>query len=198
MKYGTIVVDPPWEYPEGFALGHGRTVSNGTVTFESAVEVRPLPYDSMSLSELVALPVRDLAERDARVFLWATNRYLPQALGLLSAWGFSYRQTLVWHKTDVNLPGHVAPNSAEFVLVGVVGSPERVSVMPSAVIATSRLGGPGVKSHSQKRECWLDYFEQVSPGPYVELFARRDRLGWDTWGDESLTTASFPASEPDA
>lgn len=75
----------------------------------------------------------------------------------------------------------VAPNSAEFILVATRGAPGRLLTLPSAVIATTRSGG-----HSAKPECWLDYFEHVSPGPYLELFARRNRLGWDTWGDEAL------------
>jgi N6-adenosine-specific RNA methylase IME4 len=180
VKYGTIVADPPWDYPEGcVALGPGHGVLRAA---------QPLPYASMSLDEIKALPVPGLAAHDARLFMWTTNRYLPVAFGVLDAWGFDYMQTLVWHKTDVNLPGHVAPNSAEFVLVAVRGKPGRLALMPSAVIATTRLGG-----HSQKRECWLDYFEQVSPGPYVELFARRARFGWDYWGDESLGTAELSA-----
>jgi N6-adenosine-specific RNA methylase IME4 len=178
MSYRTIVADPPWEYADGcVALGPGHGVLRAA---------QPLPYESMSLDEIRALPVPDLAAGDARLFMWTTNRYLPHGFGVLDAWGFTYAQTLVWHKTDVNLPGHVAPNSAEFVLVAVRGNPGRLATMPSAVIATPRRGG-----HSQKRECWLDYFEQVSPGPYVELFARRARFGWDYWGDESLGTATM-------
>lgn len=176
MKYRTIVADPPWEYPEGFALGPGH----------GQLEVRPLPYPAMSLSAIHELPVSDLADRDCRVFLWTTNRYLRASFSVLDAWGFNYRQTLVWHKLDANLPASVAPNSAEFVMVGTRGRPARLQPLPSAVISTTRSGG-----HSAKPECWLDYFEQVSPGPYCELFARRARFGWDYWGDESLGTAQL-------
>jgi N6-adenosine-specific RNA methylase IME4 len=189
-RYRTIVADPPWAYPEGFALGHGH----------GDLEVRPLAYPSLTVEEIAELPVADLAERDCRLFLWTTNRYLPDAFGVVNAWGFRYRQILVWHKTDANLPSHIAPNSAEFILVGTQGKPARLGTLPSAVIPRVRHGAGGgglfapIKAHSQKPECWLDHFEQVSPGPYLELFARRQRLGWDTWGDEaiehvSLTTA---------
>ena len=176
MKYRTIVADPPWQY-ERFALGPGHGV----------LEVRPLPYPAMSLDEIRRLPVRDLAAADCRLFLWTTNRYLPDAFDVLGAWGFTYRQTLVWHKLDANLPGSVAPNSAEYVLVGVRGNPARLATMPSAVIATTRLG-----PHSTKPECWLDYFEAISPGPYLELFARRNRIGWDTWGNDCLMQLDLP------
>ena len=170
-RYRTIVADPPWEYPEGFALGPGH----GTL------EVRPLPYPAMPLDAIYELPVYDLADDDCRLFLWTTNRYLDDAFTVLRAWRFKYRQTLVWHKLDANLPASVAPNSAEFVLVGTRGAPKRLGCLPSAVIGMTRSGG-----HSAKPETWLDYFEQVSPPPRIELFARRQRLGWDTWGNEAL------------
>jgi N6-adenosine-specific RNA methylase IME4 len=182
-RYRTIVADPPWEYPEGFALGTGH----GTLV------VRPLPYQSMPLDDICGLPVHAWADTHCRLFLWATNRWLDDAFDVVRAWRFKYRQTLVWHKPDANLPGHVAPNSAEFVLVAVRGAPPRLSVIPSAVIGITRTGG-----HSTKPEAWLDYFEAVSEGPYLEMFARRQRLGWDTWGDEALDHLAdeTPQSEP--
>ena len=179
-RYRTIVADPPWDYPEGcVALGPGHGVLHAR---------QPLPYEAMTLTEIKALPVAALANRDCRLFMWTTNRYLPFSFEVLDAWGFTYRQTLVWHKTDANLPGSVAPNSAEFVLVATKGKPSREGTLPSAVIPTTRSGG-----HSAKPECWLDYFEQVSPGPYLEMFARRARFGWDYWGNESLGTAEMAA-----
>lgn len=178
-EYRTIVADPPWEYPEGFALGTGH-LERGD---RGGVEVRPLPYPSLPVRDICALPITRLAARDCRLFLWTTNRYLRSGFTVMRCWGFSYRQTLVWHKTTMNLPAHVAPNSAEFVLVGVRGKPARLVTLPSAVIATTR--GGTEPQHSVKPECWLDHFERVSPGPYLELFARRQRLGWDTWGNEA-------------
>jgi len=170
-QYATIVADPPWDYPEGFALGPGH----------GNLEVRPLPYPSMMVEDICELRVWERAAKDCRLFLWTTNRYLDDAFDVMQAWRFKYRQTLVWHKLDANLPASVAPNSAEFVLVGTRGTPERLGTLPASVIATTRSGG-----HSAKPEVWLDYFEQVSPGPYLEMFSRRARLGWDTWGDEAL------------
>lgn len=178
VKYRTIVCDPPWEYPEGFALGPGH----GTLV------VRPLPYPSMTLDAICELPVYSLAEQDCRLFLWTTNRWLDDAFDVVRAWRFKYRQTLVWHKLDANLPASVAPNSAEFVLVGTRGNPGRLTTLPSSVIATTRSGG-----HSAKPEAWLDYFEAVSPPPRLELFARRQRLGWDTWGNEALEHVELTA-----
>ena len=165
--YSTIVADPPWEYPEGFALGPGHGV----------LVQKPLPYSGMPLDEIKALPVSDLASADCRLFLWTTNRYLRDAFGVLDSWGFTYRQALVWHKLDANLPASVAPNSAEFVFVATKGHPPRTGTMPSAVLATTRKGG-----HSAKPDAFMDHVEHVSQGPYVELFCRRPRFGWDSWG----------------
>jgi N6-adenosine-specific RNA methylase IME4 len=178
--YRTIVADPPWEYPDGcVALGPGH----GDLRAR-----QPLPYSGMALDDICELPVHDLADADCRLFLWTTNRYLDDAFTVMRAWRFKYRQTLVWHKRDVNLRGSVAPNSAEFLLVGTKGAPARVGTLSASVIATTRTG-----RHSRKPEAWIDHIESVSPGPYVELFARRARFGWDYWGDESLGTAEMVA-----
>lgn len=64
MKYRTIVADPPWEYPEGFALGPGH----------GELEIRPLPYQSLSWNEIRRLPMETFADGDCRLFLWTTNR----------------------------------------------------------------------------------------------------------------------------
>jgi N6-adenosine-specific RNA methylase IME4 len=186
--YRTIVADPPWEYPEGFALGTGH-LERGE---RGGVEVRPLPYPSMTFDAICDLRVWELAAADCRLFLWTTNRWLDDAFDVMRAWRFKYRQTLVWHKRTMNLPAHIAPNSAEFVLVGTRGTPGRLSTLPSAVIATSR-GGTDPQ-HSVKPECWLDHFEAVSPAPRLELFSRRARFGWDTWGNEALEHVSLAGS----
>lgn len=172
MKYRTIVADPPWDYSEGFA----NNPKPGTKGW------KPLPYPSMSVWQIAALPIADLAEKDCRLFLWTTNRYLRDSFMVLDAWGFKYAQTLVWHKTGNPSPfgGSVAPIHAEYVLVGKKGSPATLSRIDSSVIAAN------VGDHSAKPEGFLDRFEAISPGPYLELFARRNRMGWDTWGNQSL------------
>lgn len=175
MRYRTIVVDPPWAYEE-FAT---QSRSGGKWT---GTRLRvPLPYPSMTVAEIGALPVGDLAERDARLFLWTTNRYLPDAFSVLGEWGFIYRQQLVWHKRDGNMGGSVAPNSAEFLLVATKGSPPRIGRWPSSVVVTA-----APKQHSRKPEVFMDLVETVSPGPFLEMFSRRARFGWDFWGDEAL------------
>jgi N6-adenosine-specific RNA methylase IME4 len=142
----------------------------------------------MHVDEIAAVPVSELAARDCRCFLWTINRYLPNAFDILAAWGFEYRQTLVWFKSASAspFPGHIAPNHAEFLLVGVVGSPSRLSVIKSSVFAVPSRSGGGGRRHSRKPDVFLDEIENASPAPRLELFARRQRLGWDTWGNEAL------------
>jgi N6-adenosine-specific RNA methylase IME4 len=145
----------------------------------------------MTLAEIKMLPLGDLAAPYCRLFLWATNRYLPDAFDVIEAWGFTYRQTLVWHKTDAApFPAAIAVPTAEFFLVANRGKPPRTGTLPSAVI---RDGVPKRGGHSAKPDCFLDYVEQTSPGPYLELFARRQRLGWDTWGNEALNHVEISA-----
>jgi N6-adenosine-specific RNA methylase IME4 len=133
----------------------------------------------MSIAEIEAMPVSSVADKDCRLWLWTTNRYLPAAFGVMAAWGFDYRQTLVWHKADGNMGGSVAPNSAEFLLVGVRGRPRRLCKLKSAVWKF-----PQSKRHSRKPEAFQDMVETVSPSPHLELFARRQRENWTCWGNE--------------
>lgn len=170
--YATIVADPPWQYAGGFP-SQSRTPGK----WAGEIQTKALPYSGMSLGEIRDLPVASLAAKDARLFLWTTNRYMEAAFGVLSAWGATYKQTLVWHKLDGNMGGSVAPCSAEFLLVAVWGKPPVLAKASSAVIAHAQ-----AKTHSVKPDAFLDLVEQVSPGPYVELFCRRPRFGWDSWG----------------
>lgn len=188
--YRTIVADPPWAYDDGFA-----TASRGD-TWADKPATRALPYSSMSVDEIAALPVGDLAHPDgAYLFCWTTSRYLPATFPILESWGFVYRQTLVWHKVKSVSPfgGTVAPNHAEFVLVARKGSVKLSGRAKSSVLVAPGMSGRRHAAHSRKPESFLDMVEAVSPGPYVELFARRARFGWDYWGDQSLGTAEVAA-----
>lgn len=185
--YRTIVADPPWSYGRDEARFPSMPGRPGT---ERPRIDTSIGYDTLTVEEIAALPVRALAGDDCRLFLWTTSRHLPAAFDVLEVWGFEYRQTLVWHKTGDATPfgGSVAPNHAEFLLVAQVGFPPVVSRAASSVIACHRS-----RRHSAKPEAFLDVVEQVSPGPYLEMFARRARFGWDYWGDESLGTAELPS-----
>ena len=168
--YSTIVADPPWHYEQ-------RPV--GGATAGTLGKAKPFPYSTMSVPQICALPVGDLAAPDSILWLWTTNRYLRDSFDVVDAWGFTYKQTLVWGKNNPMPVGSVAPSGAEFLLAAKRGKPSLEWVWPSSVIVTPR---PTDRKHSVKPECFRDYIEGSSPGPYVELFARAPRLGWDSWG----------------
>lgn len=187
MKYRTIVADPPWDYGidnQSPSITHGG---------KGKAQKKPFVYPTMSTEAICALPVESLAERDARLFLWTTNRHLPDSFRVMEAWGFRYRQVVVWRKTGNPTPfgGSIAPNHAEFLMVATKGSPEVVARLRSSIIDAPA----AIFGHSAKPEAFIDYIEMVSPGPYVELFSRRHRFNWDVWGNESANTANLePAS----
>ena len=166
--YSTIVADPPWDHSDGWPPG-----------LWSAHPTRrhPLPYSCMTVDALVALPVSALAATSAHLYLWTTNRYLRSAFTIADAWGFDVRQTLVWCKPLMGWqPGGAFGNSTEFVLFARRGKLQTVGRENQSHWNWPRAG------HSQKPHAFLDVVERVSPGPYIELFARAPRLGWDSWG----------------
>jgi N6-adenosine-specific RNA methylase IME4 len=179
--YRTVVVDPPWHYGSagGYSWREGRP-SGAT---------RPmLTYATMSVEEIAALPVGDIAAGSAHLYLWTTQRYLWDAREIAAGWGFDRPKVLVWCKAPTGFSmGGAYGNATEFVLFCQRGSLASKVRVPRDWWEWPRRG------HSAKPEAFLDMVEQVSPGPYVELFARRDRLGWDSWGNESLGTADLVA-----
>lgn len=162
-RYATLVVDPPWHYEKvGPDKDREGYVGKG------------LPYSSMTLDEIHDLRVGDLAADDARLFLWTTNRYLRHAWSIVESWGFQPQErTLVWCKT----PRATTPVTTEFILIGKRGKPPR---MPW--YGTTWFQWPHQSAHSVKPSAFLDLVESWCPAPYVELFARAPRLGWDHWG----------------
>jgi len=148
----------------------------------------PLKYGQMTVAEIAALPVAEIAAPDAHLYLWTTNRYLFDAKAIVEAWGFRYAQLLVWAKTPMGKgPGGTWAQSTEYVLFCRRGSLASLRRFDSTWFNWRRMG----KAHSRKPDAFLDMVEAASPGPYVELFARRARFGWDYWGDQSLGTATM-------
>jgi N6-adenosine-specific RNA methylase IME4 len=154
---------------------------------------KPLPYPAMTLDEIKALPVGEMAERGGcHLYLWTTNKYLRTAFDVLDAWGFRYGQTLVWAKTPmgINLGGAFAP-TCEYVLTARRGSLKNLSRVDSVWFNWPRQGRG---YHSQKPDAFMDLAEAISPAPRLEMFARRQRLGWDTWGNEALQHVDLQAA----
>jgi N6-adenosine-specific RNA methylase IME4 len=177
-RYRTIVADPPWHWHRPSGWGAGTTI-------------RPLEYPTLSVSEIAALPIRDYVADVAHLYLWTTNRYLENAFQVVRAWGFNSEGTtvLVWCKEPRGIgPGGRFSITTEFVLFARRGVEGRYA---GGRHPTTWFKWPRGR-HSEKPDGFLDLVEQVSPGPYLELFARRARFGWDYWGDESLETVEMP------
>lgn len=170
--YSTIVADPPWAYPGGVSAG--GTPGKPVKSFD-------LPYSGMTVDDICALDVRALMADDAWLFLWTTNRYLLQSFRVIDAWGFRYRQMIVWNKLGASpFGGTFVANGGEYLIGCSRGKPTLLGrAQGTSVITASR---PGAGKHSTKPAPFLDLIEQTCPGPYVELFARAPRLGWDSWG----------------
>lgn len=169
-NFATIVADPPWDHSDGTGASYS---SRGRRDCS-------LPYPTMTVAEIASLPVGEMAAKDASLFLWTTNRFLDAAFDIEQAWGFRHVSTLVWCKQRGLGSGGVFYSNVEFVLYakrGTVPAPARIN---SRWFQWSR------SQHSAKPEAFLDLVEQVASGPYLELFARRNRLGWSTWGNEAL------------
>lgn len=188
-KYRTVVADPPWEMPSGgqYSKGHARWKRNSKNR-----KPADLPYATMPMDEIKALPIADLAEDDAHLYLWVPNVHLETSYGVARAWGFKPSQVLVWTKAPRGLGlGGAFTNTTEYVLFC-----RRGSLRPLARQDTTWWNWKRPhNTHSAKPDGFLDVVEQVSPGPYVELFARRARFGWDYCGDESLGTAAMPRED---
>lgn len=164
--YGTIVADPPWRYEQG-----GPHSLSGR---ERAVEVPP--YSMMSRQEVGQMPVSEIAAERSHLYLWTTNRYLEDAYWIARAWGFTPSQLLTWCKPRHGLgPGGAFANTTEFCLFARRNCPH-LQREDSTWWEWPR------GRHSEKPAAFADMVERVSPGPYVELFARAPRLGWDHWG----------------
>lgn len=168
--YRTIVADPPWRY----ATKAGITTTGRHRRTQPAADAR---YSTLSMENIAALPVAHLCGPNAHLYLWATNPLLFEARAVLDAWGFRYVTLLTWLKTGNMGMGFYFRGDTEHILFGVRGK------LPIPPAQRERNWFIAAKSgHSIKPPAFGDLVERVSPGPYVELFARAPRLGWDAWG----------------
>jgi N6-adenosine-specific RNA methylase IME4 len=177
-SYATIVADPPWRYEQ-----------SRIVTTAKSAETRPeadAQYPTMTIDELCALDVGGLAADDAHLYVWTTNPILPHAFEVVEAWGFTYRTLLTWRKLGTLGMGYYFRGETEHVLFATRGK----APIPPDKRLRNWFEAPR-QGHSVKPDLFLDRVEQVSPGPWIEMFARRARFGWDYWGNESLGTAEL-------
>jgi len=179
-RYATILADPPWQF-------QNRT---GKMAPEHK---RLLRYPTMELKEIMELPVPSLAAARSHLYLWVPNALLQEGLKVMEAWGFTYKSNLVWYKIrkdggpDGRGVGFYFRNVTELILFGVRGSMRTLQAGRRQVniLATQK------REHSRKPDEFYDIVEACSPGPYLELFARFRREGWDQWGNEDVEENSF-------
>lgn len=174
-RFSTILADPPWQF-------QNRT---GKVAPEHK---RLSRYGTMKLEEIMALPVEQLAENTAHLYLWVPNALLPDGLRVMAAWGFQYKSNLVWHKIrkdggpDGRGVGFYFRNVTELVLFGVRGKNARTLAPGRSQVnflATQK------REHSRKPDEFYEIVESCSPGPYLEMFARGARPGWQVCGNQA-------------
>lgn len=176
--YSVIVVDPPW--PVHRKHNHESYIG---VYGNAPIEGR---YNLMPLEEINALPVLELAAERSFVFVWTTQRFLPAALECLTAWGFQYRFTMVWHKPAGPQPIGYPCFNTEFIVVGNRGNNLDQARTPGFLdtreFATGFTADRG--KHSAKPAYFYELLARVTPGPRIDLFARRRHPGFEAWGDE--------------
>jgi N6-adenosine-specific RNA methylase IME4 len=176
--YRTIVADPPWPIertPGGYARSNG---AKGNA---------PMPYPTMTIADIAALPVSVLAEKNAHLYLWTVQSHLADSFDTAKQWGFRVSSVLVWCKQRGGFVGGTFFPNVEFVLFC------RRGTLPSKTKINGQWFTWPRGEHSAKPEAFQDIVEQVSPGPYLELFARRARLGWDVWGNEVASDSAVSA-----
>jgi len=157
--YRTIVIDPPWRY--------------GNQGTRNAAEKQ---YPTMTVAEILKHTPMP-ADGPAHLYLWTTNSFIEQAFYLMRQWGFRYKTMLTWVKPQIGM-GNYYRNNTEHVLFGVRGKLLTLRKDVPTAFTASR------GRHSEKPDLFYDIVESMSPGPFLELFARRVRLGWHGAGNE--------------
>lgn len=175
-KFSTVLADPPWQFTNR--------------TGKMAPEHRRLSrYSTMTVKEIMELPIAALVQDKAHLYLWVPNALILEGLQVMKSWGFEYKTNIVWFKVrrdggpDGRGVGFYFRNVTELVLFGVRGrmrtlAPGRRQVN---LVRTRK------REHSRKPDELYKIIESCSPGPYLELFARGKIKNWTSWGNESET-----------
>lgn len=166
-KYGVIYIDPPWQFKTHSAKGLGRSAEAW--------------YDCLSVVDIKALPIADLALPDCILLMWVTDPFLKIGLEVVEAWQFTYKtvgfywvkQPFMWFGT-----GYWTRANPEQCLLATRGHPKRQDAGVPKLITSPR------REHSQKPDEAYERIERLCAGPYVELFATQRRAGWDSFGKE--------------
>lgn len=182
--YRAILADPPWQFD---SLWGGRPNRTEAGYPSRAVDAH---YDTMTIADIAAMPVADLAADDCVLFMWIVWPRLPEAIDILPAWGFTYKTCgFAWFKGNA-LPlfpddardqmgmGYWTRANSEVCLLATRGKPKRKHADVRQAILEPR------REHSRKPDCVYERIERLVDGPYLELFARSERPGWTSWGNQ--------------
>ena len=174
-KYQTIYADPPWQFQNR--------------TGKAAPEHKRLHrYNTMTLDEIKSLPVQEIADDKSHLYLWVPNALLPDGLSVMQAWGFTYKTNIIWEKIrqdgypDGRGVGFYFRNVTEILLFGIRGKNNRTLQPARTQVNLIR---SKKREHSRKPDEFISLIEACSNGPFIELFARGDRTGWDMWGNQA-------------
>ena len=186
-KYGAILADPPWRFRTWNKAEAIKRRGSGTNVSAS------VHYSTMLVEDVAALPVADLAAEDCALFLWCCWPTLEDAWSVLKSWGFEYKTCAFdWMKAHAGQVemfrddidplmgmGYWTRANSEPCLLATRGNPKRLNAdVRQGIIAPRR-------EHSRKPDGVHERIERLVAGPYLELFARQRRPGWDCWGNET-------------
>jgi N6-adenosine-specific RNA methylase IME4 len=177
--YGAILADPPWRFDVWSGKGTARSADNH--------------YDTMTMRQIERLPIDELAAKDCVLFMWVCWPSLPDALRIIQSWGFSYKTCgFDWIKANTRQMdllredadalvgmGYWTRANSEPCLLATRGKPKRLNADVRQGIIEPR------RQHSRKPDCIHERIERLVAGPYLELFARCPRKGWDVWGNQT-------------
>lgn len=175
-KYQIIYADPPWSY----------NLFSGTAEDKKESRTASSHYDVMRLTDICELPVKELADKDCVLFMWATYPTLPEALFVLKQWGFAYKTVgFTWVKKNKISDswfwgmGNWTRANPEICIIATRGKPKRISKSVHSILDDK------IRNHSQKPDSTRDRIvELMGDIPRIELFARQKTPGWDVWGNE--------------
>ncbi len=174
-----VLTDPPWDLKAGSPNLHAKQQGN-----------RPLCYPTMTVEQMIGLPVKEWADDNAVLFLWTTNKYIEDSFKVVMAWGFTYSTMLVWCKKPKGRGlGGTFGISTEFLLFARRGSLKARERHWSTWFEAKR------GEHSEKPAVVRDIIEKCFDGNRLELFARRKALGWDVWGNEVESDIEFDVAK---
>jgi len=190
--YGAILADPPWAFQTWWS-GRSNKLPSPKKKFSYPSRATTPDYEVMREHELNMLPVGDLAAENCVLFLWICWPILPQAMKLIDAWGFEYKTcAFCWikgHARQIEMfqddiqphmtLGYWTRSNSEVCLLATRGKPKRSAADVRQAIVEPR------REHSRKPDGIHERIERLVAGPYLELFARQKRAGWDCWGNQT-------------